>query len=263
MVVKTGYFCVAMIVPSAWTFVVLLLITGLVIAALAHRRRRVPWKGRVVLFLSLMGVGLFSYYAGRSAESNLINASPSAIVLAGLLGSEALARMRRGILPPVTRWFLLPWAAMIFWWAFLFFVHLPVILQREVQFAEAALHPEPGANFVQANADFAAQQVRPGESGVFFLSGHSGFYYYLTGTARTLRVPGNVELLQMRDMQALIAAIQARQIPKLFVERNFWTMDMYRPDVYRELTDAIAANYHANSASPNGRLILYEPTATP
>jgi hypothetical protein len=263
MVVKSGYFCVAMIVPSAWTFVVLLFVTGLVIATLAHLRRRLPWKGRVVLFLSLLGIGMFSYYMGRAAESNLICVSPPGILLAGLLASEAGVRVRHGILPPVTRWFFVPWMAMIFWWAFLFFVQLPTILQREVRLAEAALDPEPGANFVQANADFAERQVRPGEDGVYFLSGHSGFYYYLTGTTRPLRIPGNVELLQMRDMQVLIDAIKTRQIPKLFVERNFWAMDMYRPDVYQALTDAIATNYRAGVASPNGRLILYQPMSAP
>jgi hypothetical protein len=257
MVVKTGYFCVAMIAPSAWTFVVLLFVTGLVVSTLAHLRRRLPWKGRVVLFLSLLSIGMFSYYMGRSAESNLISVSPPAILLAGMMGSEALSRIRRGILPPVTRWFFVPWAAMIFWWAFLFFVQLPVILQREVQLAGEAIHPAP--SFVQTNADFAAQQVRPGEAGVFFLSGHSGFYYYLTGTTRTLRIPGNVELLQMRDMNVLIQDIEARQIPKLFVERNFWTMDMYRPDVYQALTDAIKLHYRAAASSPGGRLVLYEP----
>jgi hypothetical protein len=261
MVVKTGYFCVVMIVPSAWMAFVLIFITGLVVSMLAHLRRRLPWKGRVVLFLSLLGVGMFSYYMGRSAESNLISISPPAILLAGMLGSEALNRARHGILPPITRWFFLPWAAMIFWWGFLLFLQLPTILQREVRLAAAAIHPAP--SFVQANADFAARQVRPGEDGVFFLSGHSGFYYYLTGTARTLRVPGNVELLQMRDMNVLIDAIQARQIPKLFVERNFWTMDMYRGDVYQELNDAIAGSYRAVAASPGGKLLLYEPTSAP
>jgi hypothetical protein len=261
MVVKSGYFCVALIVPSAWTAVALLYIVGLVVAALAHLRRRVKWKARMILLLSLTGIGMFSYYLGRSAEGNLINASPPGILLAGFLGSEALARIRRGILPPVTRWFLLPWAAMIFWWGFLFFLQLPVILQREARLAGDVIHP--GSSFVQANADFAARQVRPGEDGVFFLSGHSGFYYYLTGTARTLRVPGNVELLQMRDMNVLIEAIRARQIPKLFVERNFWTMDMYRPDVYQALTDAIAANYRQVVKSTGARLILYEPTVPP
>ena len=72
----------------------------------------------------------------------------------------------------------------------------------------------------------------PGEDDVYFLSGHSGFYYYLTDSVRPLRVPGNVELLRMRDMDAVLAAIRGRRIPKLVVDANFFAMDMYRPEVY-------------------------------
>jgi hypothetical protein len=259
MVVKSGYFCVPLIVPSAWTLLVLLYLTGLVVAALAHLRRRVPWRGRMVLMLSLTGIGMFSYYLGRAAESNLICVAPPGILLAGLLGAEMLKRVRRGLLPPVTRWFFTPWAVMIFWWALLFFVQLPVILQREGRLLldSFPLHP----NFVQVNAAFAARYAVPGGNDVFFLSGNSGFYYYLTRTTRPLRIPGNVELLQMRDMDVLIQALQSRRIPKLFAEQNFWTMDMYREDVYGEITQAIAHNYRPAAFSAGG-LILYVPKSS-
>jgi hypothetical protein len=261
MVVGSGYFCVPLIAPSAWCLVVLLFITGLAVAGLAHLRRRLPWKGRVVLLLALMGIGMFSYYLGRSAESNLISVSPPAILLAGMMGSEMLARVRRGLLPPITRWFFLPWAVMIFWWAFLFFVQLPSIAQRERHLLRDACRVRPTP--VQENAAFAQGHTTPGENDVYFLSGNSGFYYYLTKTTRPLRIPGNVELLQMRDMQALIDALQAQRLPKLFVERNFWTMDMYRGDVYAAITDAIAVHYQPAAVSPGG-LTLYVPkTASP
>ncbi len=259
MVVKSGYFCVGMIVPGAWTFVLLLYITGLALAFFAHQRPHLKWQGRMVLMLSLTGIGMFSYYMGRSAESNLISVCPPGILLAGLLGDRMLARVRRGLLPPVTRWFFVPWGVMIFWWALLLFVHLPILLKQEGLLADEIV--QPGPNFVRANADFAAQLVHPGESDVFFLSGHSGFYYYLTGTVRPLRVPGNVELLQMRDMDALIQTIESRQIPKLFVERNFWKMDMYRRDVYDALDTAIRLHYQVVSSSPDGKLVFYQPVA--
>jgi hypothetical protein len=261
MVVESGYFCVPLIVPGAWCFVVLLYLTGLVVAALAHLRRRLPWKGRVVLLLALTGIGMFSYYLGRSAESNLIAVCPPAIVLAGMMGSEMLARVRSGLLPPITRWFFLPWVVMIFWWAFLFFIQLPVIAGRELQLLLDCfpVHPTP----IQENVAFAREHTTPGENDVYFLSGNSGFYYYTTGTTRPLRIPGNVELLQMRDMDVLIRAIQSRRIPRLFAERNFWTMDMYRPEVYGAITGALAANYQAIAISPGG-LVLYVPNdATP
>jgi hypothetical protein len=260
MVVKSGYFCVALVVPSAWTFVVLLYLTGLVVAAFAHLRPRVKWHGRLVLLLSLLGIGMFTYYMGRSAESNLISVSPPGILLVGLLGDRALARMRRGLLPPVTRWFFVPWATMIFWWAFLFFVQLPMLLQRDFQTCldTFPLHPSR----VEVNAEFAAHHTTPGEGDVYFISGNSGFYYYLTGTVRPLRTPGNVELIQMRDMETLLEAIKTQRIAKLFADRNFWAIDMYRYDVYAAISQAIAASYQPVAVSPGG-LVLYEPKPGP
>jgi hypothetical protein len=258
MVVQSGYFCVALIVPSAWIFLVLLNLAGLVVAALAHLRGRVDWRERMILLLSLTGIGMFSYYVGRAAESNLIAVCPPGVLLAGLLASEVHVRIRLRYLPPVARWFFLPWLLMIFWWAFLLFVHLPVLLRQETQFVRAGFSHQPPTPF-QTNAALAATWVRPGESDVYFLSGHSGFYYYLTGTVRPLRIPGNAELLQTRDMNVLLAAIRNRQLPKLVVDRNFYAMDMYRPEVYRALTTAIAQNYRPVAVAPGGRLTLYAP----
>jgi hypothetical protein len=66
----------------------------------------------------------------------------------------------------------------------------------------------------------------------------------------------------MRDMQVLIDAIQAGRIPKLFIERNFWKMDMYRRDVYAALDQAVAARYRVAALSDAG-LVLYLPNGAP
>jgi hypothetical protein len=255
MVVESGYFCVALVVPSVWTFFVLLYLTGLVVAGLAHFRGRADWRVRMVLLLSLTGIGMFSYYMGRSAEPNLIAVCPPGILLAGLLADGV--RARRRFLPSVTRWFLVPWLAMIFWWAFLFFAYFPLLLGRDAQVARAWL-PHAATPF-EADVAVVKTWVRPGECDVFFLSGHSGFYYYLTDSVRPLRVPGNVELLRMRDMEVVLAAIQGHAIPKLVVDENFFAMEMYRPEVYQALREAIAGNYRVAAVAPGGRVVLEVP----
>jgi hypothetical protein len=257
MVVKSGYFCVAIIVPSAWMFLVLLYLTGLVVAALVHFRGRVDWKQRMILLLSLTGIGMFSYYMGRTAESNLIAVCPPGLLLLGLLGSEVRARVLLRRLPPVVRWFFVPWLVMVFWWAFLLFVHLPVLLGREVHVVRDAF--KPGVTTFEADAARAETWVRPGESDVYFLSGHSGLYYYLTGTVRPLRMPGNVELMKVSDVNVLLAAIRQRRLPKLVVDRNFYDLEMYRPEVYQWLTEAIAANYRVADIAPGGKVVLEVP----
>ena len=257
MVVQSGYFCVALVVPSAWIFLALLYLTGLVVAALGHFHGTVDWRRRMILLLSLTGIGMFSYYMGRAAESNLIAVCPPGILLLGLLAGEAHVRMGRRVLPRVTRWFFAPWVVMVAWWAFLFFVHLPVLLKRDVQVARDAA--KPGVTTFEADAARAATWVRPGEGDVYFLSGHSGLYYYLTGTVRPLRMPGNVELMKMSDLNVLLDAVRQRRVPKLVVDRNFFDLQMYRPEVYAWLTGAIARNYRVVDTAPGGKVVLEVP----
>jgi len=112
---------------------------------------------------------------------------------------------------------------------------------------------------LMANAAFVSQQVKPHEANVFFLSNHSGIYFYLSDTTRTLPIPGNIELLRTPDMNELIEALRARRVEKLFLDRTFYGIEMYRPDVYQRVKDAIAANYQPITASPDDSLVLYEP----
>ncbi len=48
---------------------------------------------------------------------------------------------------------------------------------------------DSGPTPLRTRTAFAAQWVRPHEDGVYFLSNHSGIYYYLTDTLRPIEVP--------------------------------------------------------------------------
>ena len=112
---------------------------------------------------------------------------------------------------------------------------------------------------LRADVAFVTQRVRPHEDSVYFLSNHSGIYYYLSDTVRPLKIPGTIELLRAQDMDVLLDAIRARRIGKLFVDQNFYAIEMYRPDIYQAIRDAIAQNYQAAEVGPTGWLVLYTP----
>jgi hypothetical protein len=165
--------------------------------------------------------------------------------------------MRRGRLPANTRFFLLPCRIAFFWWTFLMVAALPDLLKISGHVARNWENAEQTP--LRANAAFVVRHVMPHEDGVYFLSNHSGIYYYLSDTVRPLKVPGTVELLWARDMDVVVEAIRNRQIRKLFVDQHFSDTLMYRPEFYQELRDAIGQNYQPTEVAPTGQMVLYTP----
>jgi hypothetical protein len=257
LVVSSGYFCVPVIVPDLWMFVLSLYVIGLAVVLGLYLRGIPNWLTPVVLMTSLLGIGIFSYFMGRSAASNLVAVSYPAVLLSGILCEQVEDFSRRpGRLPDSARFFLLPAKLAVFWWAFLFLAALPDLLHTTAKVVRNWRNPEQ-TPFLR-NAAFVMQRVKPQEEGVYFLSNHSGIYYYLTDTVRDLKMPGIVELLRTEDMDVLIDAIRERRIKKLFVERNF-NSQMYSPEVYQEIQDAVDQNYREIETGPTGRLAVYVP----
>jgi hypothetical protein len=257
LILGSGYFCLRMIFPHTWAFVLSIYVIGLAVAFCACVRGKTNWLTPVTLMISLLGIGIFSYFMGRSAESNLIMVAYPAVLLAGILCAEGevLTRLKR--LPASARFCLLPSKLALFWWAFLLVAALPDLLPTSGRVVRnwSSVEQTP----LRTNAAFVAQRVQPHEDGVYFLSNHSGIYYYLSDTVRPLRIPNTIELYWTRDMDVLIDAIRARRIGKLFVDQNFYVIEMYRPDIYRDIRDAIAQNYQVSEVGPTGRLVLYTP----
>jgi hypothetical protein len=256
LVVDSGYFCVRLLFPDMWVFILILYVVGLAIAFRAFIQSRGTWLTPVILLLSLLGIGIFSYFMGRSVPSNLVAVAYPAILLAGIFCAEGEILIQQRKLPAITRFFLIPSRIALFWWAFTFIAALPDLLAISADISRNWNNSSQTP--VRANAEFITQQVKPHEDGVFFLSNHSGIFYYLSDTVRPLKMPGMIELLRTQDMNVLVDAIRQRRIAKLFVEQNFSDTRMYRPDVYQLIRDAIAQNYQPSVIGPAG-LILYTP----
>ena len=257
LVVGAGYFCLRLLFPDMWVFVLTLYVTGLAAVFCTFVRGKGGWITPVTLMISLLGIGIFSYFMGRSAPSNLLAVAYPAVLLAAILCSEGEILMERKQLPPNTRFFLLPSRIALVWWTFLMVAALPDLTKISAR----VVHnwPDTEQTPLRANVAFVKQHVQPHEEGIYFLSNHSGLYYYLSDTVRTLKIPGTIELLRSRDMNVLLDAIRQRRISKLFVEQNFFGIQMYRGDIYDNLRAAIDQNYQVSEAGPTGLLVLYTP----
>jgi hypothetical protein len=256
-VLSSGYFCLPLLVPDTWLLLAGLYLIGLATALIFYFRGQANWKTHVTLMLSLLGIGLFSYFMGRSAESNLLGGMYTAILLLGLLTGEALRLARAGKLPAVAPFFFAPYLLALGWWSALFLADQPSLLIRTVQMRYHWSHPVETP--VLKNAAFVKAWTRPGEDDICILSGQSGVYYYLSDTVSVRPLPGTIEWLRRRDFDALLTAIRQRSIAKLFDEDSFYALKMYRPDIYASLRDTIAQNYRVVATSDVGNLHLCVP----
>ncbi len=261
LVLGAGYFCVPMLVPDAWLLVLMVYLVGLVSAFAIYQQKASTWRTNSMVMVALLGTGLFLYFTGRSVESNLVSVSYPAILLGGILISEARSLILLGRLPRLTWAFLLPLALTIGWWAIVGSLALPNLVAQSARVLMDGRGSPPTPFLV--NAAFVQRAVHPGEE-VFMLSNQSGFYSYLSRTACPINLPGPGEWLLTPDMNRLIDALNAARFPKLIVDQNFFTIGdymagAYRPDIYRSIQQAIATHYRIVATSPTGQVTLCIP----
>ena len=255
--IRWGYLCLPMLVPDAWMLVVAIYAAGLAAAVIFYLRKTFSWRAHAVLMLSLAGLGFFSYFMGRSAESNLVYAGFLVPVLLGLFLSETRGLIALRQLPRLS-WFLFcPMILIQVWWALLFVLALPNIMEQSAKkLASSGL--DLATTPFGENVAFMQSQTTS-KNNLYILSDQSGFYYYLTDTASDLDLASTDEFIWTKDIDRLVSAIDLRQIPKLFVDRNFFETRIYKNEVYDRIAPAIAQYYRPKAISPDARVTLYVP----
>ena len=252
-----GYFCLRMLVPDAWMLVVAIYAMALSAVVVFYRRGTFSWRTHALFMISLMGISFFSYFMGRSAESNLVSAAFLVPLLLGLVLSETRGLIRLRQLPRQAWVLLVPATTIQVWWALLFVLAVPNLVERSAKtLADSRLDASTtpfgrNAAFVQSHA--AAKE------NLYILSDQAGFYYYLSNTVSDIDLASTDEFVWTKDIDRLVSAIDSRLIPKLFVDRNFFETRIYKDEVYDRINQAIADNYRAEASSPGDRVTLYVP----
>jgi hypothetical protein len=257
LTVANGYFCIPLTLPDTWLLVPVFYATSLAAIIYFYLQKRSTWITDFMLMLTLLGIGLFDYFMGRSAESNLMWCIYPLVLLAGIFSDSMVSLVAGGRLPRFAWIFLLPVLLISQYWAGLGVLGFPDYLARSWdvvwKWTDQADTP------VLDNAAFIKSHTTPHEK-IYLLSRQSGVYYYLSNTLCGVEIPGSGELYDRRYMDALVAAIQSRQLGKIFLDRDF-TADpaVYRPDVIDQLRHALDENYTADQTSASGALTLYLP----
>jgi len=238
--------------PHPWWVVVAGYLTGLGLGIQRRLAGRRDAATRLLLFLSILGIGLFTYYQGRSVDINLVNASWPAMLLAAMLADRVLRAVRARLLAPAMCWTLLPPA---------YLGVLALAMMPGVLIGMAALGPAQWRLALAARAtgraammdrrvDFIRAHVG-GDADCEILAQYQAVYFMETGFRSSLDGPGLTEIFFMTDLDELRSGLMREPPRHLFIDEA--TAERL------ELREAIDSRFRVVATFPDGKLVYLEP----
>ena len=247
--------------PHPWWLVVLVYLFALTFGLKAM------WDGsrgpfaRLSLFLSILGLGLFTYYQGRSHDFNLANAAWPAILIGFLFADRLFRAIRARLIPQQLRWVAIPGiylgtvAALALHGAFAALWKFGIPQWR---MALASPRPWPAClengkfcDPITGNLEFIRSQVGQDRDCVI-LAKFQAVYFAETGLRSAIDGPGTTEFFFQSDVAALQKALAEKRVRHVFV-------DSFALTTFK-LSDTLKAHYWP--AGFHSELICLEPKPT-
>ncbi len=246
----TGYFMLPMPVFHPWNLVALIYIAGLAwgIAALADGK--VTRRATVVTFLSLLGIGLFTYYQGRSHNEVFPLCIYPAFMLMAIFIDRLLERGRDNRIALGTGLcgvVLLIFIAGGLYKGGLSLIYGPFGIATRY---ETYRRTEPSE--LMKRVEFVRKNTGKGEE-VLILSTHSGIYHLESQTTNPVRIPSILEIVLTEDYRRILQYLEDASCRKLFVDG--WLLSEDEP--VKELRTLLGGRYAPVSMTPDLKLIMY------
>ncbi|MDN7181207.1 hypothetical protein M0D69_25070 [Caballeronia sp. SEWSISQ10-4 2] len=208
-------------------------------------------RHELIFYLSVLGLGLFFYYEGRSHVLNLASVVWPAVLIAIILADDTLLAIKTKVLSRNQLW--LPATAV----AFLLTCNVAFVAHAPSMISDALARVTGPAvvidRYVQNESDFIRAHSR-GTKLCEILSARQGIYYAETGLMSPSSGPGLVEMLTTADRKELLDWILAHRLPCVFVGVG----DFSAPAPGIALSD-LASQYKVVARSSGGTMLYLEP----
>jgi hypothetical protein len=229
--------------PHPWMAVLGLYLFGLTGGILAQFRRKPFLVWDIIFYLSVLGLGLFTYYQGRSHAVVLTFVVWPAIVIAFILADRALRAARAGVLPMLTAWSISPVLIFGVMMSLLWVLRSPNLLLMTAKEAWTVAVPRHGTVTSQ-NIAFIKTMVGADKSAVI-LSPAQALYYGETGLASDISGPSIAETILLADQRHVTETLKAHPVAHLFIQLDSRGQV---PVLYR----AAVSDYRAKAKTPAG-----------
>lgn len=213
--------------PSSWMTVMAVYLMGIIVGFLSIAKGRQSWCVSNILFLSMLGIGLFVYYQGRSHILNLITVSWPAVVVGALLSDRMLRGVRAGVASK--EFLVLPSAGLgiMAFCAVPFVVGIPKLFDDSVALFKS--RHEVVSDVVQDEINFIRDHSRPGAT-CAILSVRQGIYYAEAKLVSPISGPGYIETVLQADRDGMLIQLQSLRPRCVFIGVGASAIDL-GPDI--------------------------------
>jgi len=202
-----------------WMSVLGLYLLGIILTLTVwFKRSEESIRAEVILYLCLLGVGIFVYYQGRSHVNNLINVCWPAILVLTITADSVLKGVQERRLP--LSQIALPIAAMSFLLicSIKFMAQMPR-MTRDMIHQFSTRHSNNCAS-VPDELAFIKKHTQS-KRACLILSQRQGIYHLETGLASPIKGPGLVEILLKSDQDYVLSQIMQGNVDCIFLGIGF------------------------------------------
>jgi len=213
----SGYFMIPMLPPPhTWSIIVFTYLAGLLysIKLLFTSPNK---KGKIVFFLSVLGLGLFSYYEGRSHDLTLVGPSFVAVLLFTIFSDELLDFVEKnGPTFGAT-------AVLIILLFFLYAAPVSLITNAS-QITRSIIGNinslKASDPLISKNINFIKQNTKAKEKIYILSNNYDGVYYLESGTICALDLPSTTDYSTKQEAAYAVNFLKQNSDTKIFVDSN-------------------------------------------
>ncbi|OGS46180.1 MAG: hypothetical protein A2539_05000 [Elusimicrobia bacterium RIFOXYD2_FULL_34_15] len=258
--VVLGFYMAPMRNFDLWNIVILIYVIALFSSIIALLRNKVTDTHRYYFFISLLGIGIFSYYQGRSLVSNLfVLVYPAVILIAFMIDDITkkyhlnMKNLKYILRTNVFRYDLIKliFLSIIFVYGLVAFISKLPDLNKWVKYNIKEIKESNQPPIFSDTVDFIKNNKKSNETIIF--SYVSDYLYCVSKTFSGLPFCSTIEAVTSPQWEKIRDVIESKKVGQIFYS------NMGMPEKFDLIIKpAILKNYKNTKISPDGSIFLYE-----
>lgn len=202
------------VTPHPWMVILAVYVFGILCAFRQWTTHAFTARMDTVFYLSMLGLGLFFYYQGRSHVFNLLSVSWPALLVATVLSDEAMRGVKAGLLPLSSSYLPVLVATVLNICCISFVAHAWMMVGLISDSFQA--RNIPLVQYVTNEIEFIRSHTASRHE-CLILAKRQGIYYAETGLASPIKGPGLIETILVEDRNNLMQTVLAGGVDCLFL----------------------------------------------